>query len=59
MDIAAEDFCRLFLPYSVVKKPELVLFQEFLARAGAVTYYHATEEDLQLPARIKGLKRLA
>jgi len=57
--LAVFAFCNLVLPYSVVKRPELLVFQQFLAKASAVTYYRATEEDLQLPARIKELKRLA
>jgi hypothetical protein len=53
---AAFAFCNLVLPYSVVKRPELLVFQQFLAKASAVTYYRATEEDLQLPQKIKELK---
>jgi hypothetical protein len=56
---AAFAFCNLILPYSVVKRPELLLMQQFLAKASAVTYYHATDEDLQLPGKLKELKRLA
>ena len=56
---AVFEFCNLILPYSVVKRPELLLFQQFLAKASAVTYYRATDEDLQLPGKIKELKRLA
>jgi hypothetical protein len=56
---AAFLFCNLVLPYSVVKRRELLLFQQFLAKASAVTYYRATEEDLQLPKQIKELKGFA
>jgi hypothetical protein len=56
---AVLNFCTLVLPYSVVKKPELLLVQQFLLKASAVSYYHATDEDLQIPAKRKELKRLA
>ena len=49
----------LGLPYSVVKREEFLVLQQFLAEAGAVTCSRATEEDLQLPARIEELKQLA
>jgi LAGLIDADG-like domain len=56
---AAFALCNLVLPYSVVKRPELLLIQQFLAKASPVTYYRATDEDLQIPSRLKELKRFA
>ncbi len=52
-------FCDLVLPYSVVKRPELLLVQQFLAKASTVLYYRASETDLCIPSRLRELKRLA
>ncbi len=49
---------NLILPYSVVKKPELVLIKSYLDKAIG-TYYSATEEDLNILTELKELKKVA
>ncbi|CAN5181739.1 hypothetical protein BH24ACI2_BH24ACI2_16130 [soil metagenome] len=55
---AVHKLCNLILPYSVVKKPELVLIKLYLDKAIG-TYYSATEEDLKILTELKELKRIA
>jgi hypothetical protein len=51
--------CDLILPYSVVKKPELVLIKIYLDKAAGRIYYSATEEDLQILSTLRELKKVA
>ena len=55
---AVHKLCNLILPYSVVKKPELVLIKNYLDKAIG-TYYSATEEDLSILSELKELKKVA
>jgi len=55
---AVHKLCILILPYSVVKKPELVLIKNYLDKAVG-TYFSATEEDLTILVKLKELKRVA
>ncbi len=55
---AVQRFCDLILPYSVVKKAELVLVKSYLDKAIG-TYYSATEEDLKVLANLRELKKVA
>lgn len=55
---AVHQFCDLVLPYSVVKKAELVLVKSYLDKA-IETYYSATEEDLKVLASLQELKKVA
>ncbi|GEM_PF-2302608 len=50
--------CNLILPYSVVKKSELILIKSYLDKAVGI-YYSATEEDLEILAKLRELKRVA
>jgi hypothetical protein len=50
--------CILILPYSVVKKAELILIKSYLDKA-AKTYYSATEEDLMILVKLRELKKVA
>src|SRR5215213_4505202 len=56
---AVYKLCKLILPYSVVKKPELVLIKSYLDKAIGVVYYSASEEDLYILTELKELKRVA
>jgi hypothetical protein len=49
---------NLVLPYSVVKKAELVLIKSYLGKS-TKAYYSATEEDLKILARLRELKKVA
>jgi len=55
---AVQRLCDLVLPYSVVKKAELVLIKSYLDKAVG-TYYSATEEDLEILAKLRELKKVA
>ena len=55
---AVWQLCNLILPYSVVKKPELILIKSDLDRATG-TYYSAMEEDLTILLRLRELKKVA
>ena len=50
--------CDLVLPYSVVKRAELILVKSYLDKA-ATTYYSATDEDLKILAKLRELKKVA
>ncbi|MBC7932036.1 MAG: hypothetical protein H7Z38_15875 [Rubrivivax sp.] len=55
---AVYQLCNLVLPYSVVKKAELVLIKSYLDKS-IKAYYSATEEDLKILARLRELKKVA
>ena len=55
---AVQRLCDLVLPYSVVKKAELILVKSYLDKAVG-TYYSATEEDLRILVNLQELKRVA
>lgn len=55
---AVKRLCDLILPYSVVKKAELVLIKSYLDKAAKV-YYSATEEDLTILVKLRELKKVA
>ena len=55
---AVQKLCNLLLPYSVVKKPELVAIKSYLDKAVG-TYYSATEEDLTVLTTLRELKKVA
>ena len=55
---AVQRLCELILPYSVVKRAELLLIKSYLDKA-VMTYYSATEEDLMILARLRELKKVA
>ena len=55
---AVHKLCNLILPYSVVKKPELVLIKSYIDKAIGI-YYSATEEDLNILTKLKELKKVA
>jgi len=55
---AVQRLCNLMLPYSVVKRAELILVKSYLDKA-AMTYYSATEEDLKILATLRELKKVA
>ena len=55
---AVQHLCDLILPYSVVKKAEIVLIKSYLDKAIKV-YYSATEEDLKILVKLRELKKVA
>ena len=55
---AVWQLCNLILPYSVVKKPELILIKSYLDRAVGI-YYSAMEEDLNILLKLRELKKVA
>ncbi len=55
---AVRQFCDLILPYSVVKRAEMILVKSYLDKAIG-TYYSATEEDLKVLTKLRELKRVA
>jgi hypothetical protein len=55
---AVQRLCDLILPYSVVKKAELILIKSYLDKAVRV-YYSATEEDLIILVKLRELKKVA
>ena len=54
---AVHKLCNLILPYSVVKKPELILIKSYLDKAVEIIYYSATEKDLNILTELKELKK--
>ena len=55
---AVYQLCNLVLPYSVVKKAELTLIKSYLDKS-IKAYYSATEEDLEILASLRELKKVA
>ena len=55
---AVRRLCDLILPYSVVKKAEMILVKPYLNKAGEA-YYSATEEDLKILVSLRELKKVA
>jgi hypothetical protein len=55
---AVKRLCDLILPYSVVKKAELILIKSYLDKAAKV-YYSATEEDMIILVKLRELKKVA
>ena len=56
--LAVYQLCNLVLPYSVVKKAELILIKSYLDKS-VKAYYSATEEDLKILVRLRELKKVA
>jgi len=56
---AVYKLCNLILPYSVVKKSELVLIKSYLDKTVRIIYYSATEEDFKILTELKELKKVA
>src|ERR1041385_6632342 len=56
---AVRRLCELTLPYSVVKRAELILVKSYLDKAAAMTYYSDTEEDLKILVTLRELKKVA
>jgi len=55
---AVYQLCNLVLPYSVVKKAELTLIKTYQDKS-IKAYYSATEEDLEILASLRELKKVA
>jgi hypothetical protein len=55
---AVQKLCDLVLPYSVVKKSELVVIKSYLDKAVGI-YYSAIEEDLKILTKLRELKKVA